>query len=148
MSRLQPTYAGRIALWLLAGASSLALGCSDGRPERVAVSGVVKIDGAPLTDGFITLIPAKGRSSFGDIDKQGRFTLTTYEPGDGVPVGVLKVEVVGRESLSETQARWLAPKKYADRSTSELEVEITEPTDTLEINLSWDGGKPFIETDT
>lgn len=148
MIRFQATLGCRGALWLWAGFASLSVGCGDGRPERVAVSGVVKIDGAPLTDGFITLIPPKGRSSFGDIDDQGRFTLTTYEPGDGVPIGTLKVEVVGRKSLSETQARWLAPKKYADRSTSELEVEITEPTDSLEINLSWDGGKPFIETDS
>jgi hypothetical protein len=147
MSRPQSSSAGTVTFWLVTAASALSLGCSDGRPERVAVSGVVKIDGVPLRDGFITLVPAKGRSSFGDIDDQGRFTLTTYEPGDGAPIGVAKVEVVGRESLSETQARWLAPKKYADRSTSELEVEITEPTDGLEINLSWDGGKPFVETD-
>lgn len=148
MSFPPASYGCNAAIWLLAGVASLSLGCSDGRPERVPVSGVVKIDGAPLADGFITLIPPKGRSSFGEIDEQGRFTLTTYEPGDGVPVGTMKVEVVGRKSLSETQAQWLAPKKYADRSTSELEVEITEPTDSLEINLTWDGGKPFIETDS
>lgn len=147
MSHLNAKIGHRTILWLLMGASALIVGCSDGRPERVPVSGVVKIDGVPLTNGFITLVPPKGRNSHGNIDDQGRFTLMTYEPGDGATVGTLKVEVVGRESLSETQARWLAPKKYADRTTSELEVEITKPTDSLVIDLTWEGGKPFIETD-
>lgn len=147
MSHHSFTYARRAAFCLLIGLSPLTIGCSDGRPERVPVSGVVKIDGVPLTQGSITFLPAKGRVSFGQLDDQGRFELMTYEPGDGAPLGVSKVAVAGRESLSETQARWLAPKKYSEHATSDLEVDITGPTDDLVIDLTWDGGKPFIETD-
>jgi hypothetical protein len=147
MSHLAHAQARRAVFCLLIGLSPLTVGCSDGRPERVPVSGVVKIDGVPLTQGSITFLPTKGRVSFGQLDDQGRFELMTYEPGDGAPLGMSKVAVAGRESLSETQARWLAPKKYSEHATSELEVDITGPTDDLVIDLTWDGGKPFIETD-
>jgi hypothetical protein len=47
--------------------------------------------------------------------------------------------------LGASANRWHAPKKYIDHATSGLTVEISEPTDSLVINLSWDGGKPFVE---
>ena len=56
-----------------------------------------------------------------------------------------RVEVDGSESLSATQLKWHAPKKYFRYRTSELTQEITGPTDSLVINLTWDGGKPFVE---
>ena len=34
---------------------------------------------------------------------------------------------------------WHAPKKYAQPSSSGLSVEITEATDSLLVELSWDG---------
>jgi hypothetical protein len=37
------------------------------------------------------------------------------------------------------------PKKYGDSTTAGLEIEVNEPTDSLEINLTWDGGQPFVE---
>ena len=137
----------RVVVWGLIAASALSLGCGDGRPERVPVSGTVRIDGAPLTMGVINFVPANGRRATGDIDEQGRFSVFTYERGDGAPLGTHKVEVSSREGLSETQTRWHTPQKYASHKTSGIEVEITEATDDLAIDLTWDGGKPFIQTD-
>jgi len=122
-------------------------GCDDGRPERVAVSGQVLIDGKPLTRGFVRFVPTGARPASGEIAPDGRFTLMTFEPGDGAVTGTHAVSVIAVEQLNDTTRRWHAPKKYADPKTSRLTTTIDGPTDSLLIELTWDGGKPFVETD-
>lgn len=127
-------------------ALSVASGCGDGRPKRVPVSGQVLIDSQPLGFGIISFVPENDRPSTARLDKQGRFTMSCFEPGDGVIVGRHAVEIVAREPVGADRLKWHAPKKYADAGTSGLSEEITEPTDTLIIKLTWDGQKgPFIE---
>jgi hypothetical protein len=121
-------------------------GCGDGLPRRVPVSGKVLIDGRPLKFGFVRFIPSGARPSGGKLDAEGRFTLTCFEGNDGAVPGKHRVEVAASETLSATKVRWHAPKKYNDFGTSGLEQEITEPTDSVVIALSWQGGKPFEET--
>ena len=132
----------------VATAAMLAVtaGCGDGRPDRVPVSGQVLIDGKPLGVGFIRLIPENARAAWARIGADGRFTLSTFEEGDGAVPGAHPVVVRAGEALSPTQVKWHAPKKYANVQTSRLTVTITGPTDSLVIELSWDGGKPFVET--
>ncbi|MBN2216968.1 MAG: hypothetical protein JW719_06300 [Pirellulales bacterium] len=122
-------------------------GCGDGRPERVAVSGQVLIDGKPLTHGFISMVPKGARPASGTIGPDGRFIMTTFECGDGTVLGTHAVSVMAGETLSETATRWHAPKKYADPNTSGLVETVDGPTDSLVIKLTWGGGKPFIERD-
>lgn len=133
---------GLLALLPLAGA---LVGCSDGRPERLEVSGQVLIDGEPLTYGTIRFVPKGARPSNGKLDANGRFTLTCYGDADGVVPGTHQVQVNAAESISGTKNFWHAPKKYARYRTSPLTQEITESTDSLVIELTWDGGKPFME---
>ncbi|TWU20788.1 hypothetical protein [Bythopirellula polymerisocia] len=132
-----------LALALLLGWT--VVGCSDGRPQRVVVSGQVLIDDKPLAGGNIKFVPDGARPSMGTIDEEGHYKLTCFEVGDGAIPGKHRVEIVSNEILSQTAVRWCAPKKYASFLTSGLEVEISEPTDSLEIHLTWDGGKPFME---
>lgn len=120
-------------------------GCSDGRPVRVTVSGQVLIDGQPLTVGNIKFVPEGARPSSSKIDSEGRFTLTCYDGDDGVVPGKHRAQVSAVEVLGPSKVRWHAPQKYADFRTSELEYEITEPTDDLKIELTWDGGAPFVQ---
>ena len=122
-------------------------GCGDGRPRRVPVSGQVLIDGEPLTHGQIRLTPADARPATAEIGPDGRFTLTTFDEGDGVVPGVHPVAVAANEYLSETRQRWHAPKKYAHPTTSGLTATIDGPNDSLVITLSWEGGKTFVEED-
>ncbi len=121
------------------------IGCGDGRPERKLVSGQVLIDGKPLTHGFVRFVPKNARPSQAELDESGRFTLSSYGAADGVVPGVHKVEVNGAEYLSSTEVLWHAPKKYSSFRFSPLTQEITDANDSLVINLSWDGGKPFKE---
>jgi hypothetical protein len=58
---------------------------------------------------------------------------------------VHQVEVDASESLSSTKVKWHAPKKYFRYTTSGLTQKIGESTDSLVIELTWDGGKPFVE---
>jgi hypothetical protein len=122
------------------------LGCSDGRPERVPVSGQVLIDGQPLTHGYVQFAPADSRASTGALDSSGHFTLTCFEPGDGAVTGKHKVTVMSQEPIGQETIKWHAPKMYANPNESGLEQEITGPTDSIKIELTWGGAKgPIVE---
>lgn len=125
--------------------TSLMVGCGDGRPRRVPVSGRVTIDGQPLTKGVVRLIPENARPATGEVDSEGRYTLTTFEPGDGVIPGPCKVAVIASEMISNNAQRWHAPKLYADAERSGLTADIAEATDALDFELTWAGGRPFVE---
>jgi hypothetical protein len=132
--------------FLLVGlAIASAAGCSDAKPERVPISGTVLIDGQPVDRGSVMFVNGQTRPAMSVIDKDGRFQLTCFQPGDGAVLGKHKVKVTVSEGIDEHSMRWFAPKKYADENTSGLEVEVTEPRDDMKIELTWDGGKPFVE---
>jgi len=124
---------------------AIFVGCGSDRPDRVPVSGQVLIDGQPLGGGTIRLYPASARPATARIGPDGRFTLKTFETGDGAVLGTHPVTVASIEEFSDTKRRWLVPKKYADPGTSGLTATIDDATDSLIIELTWDGGKPFIE---
>lgn len=121
-------------------------GCGDGRPTRVPVSGHVLIDGKPLTYGYVEFTIANSRPAMGNVDKDGHFFLTCFDPGDGAVIGKHRVAVVAREPINQETTKWHAPEKYADPASSGITQEITCPTDSVTINLTWDGKPgPFIE---
>jgi hypothetical protein len=138
--------ARKLFLTIIASVAALS-GCGDGRPSRVPISGQVLIDGQPLKFGSVRFIPAGGRASYGELNQEGRFALTCYDQDDGALVGKHRVEVAAAEPLGPIKRKWHAPKKYANYATSPLEQEITAANDSITIKLSWDGGKPFVETD-
>lgn len=121
------------------------VGCSDGLPERVPVSGVVLIDGKPLSQGSIQVIPQGDRPAGGSIGSDGTFTLSSYKRNDGVVPGTHLVTVQATKQLSPRETLWMTPKKYGNASTSGLKITVTKPTDDLKIELSWDGKQPFVE---
>lgn len=135
----------RILATILLATLCVALGCGDGRPDRVPVSGRVLIDGKPLAFGNLMFVPEEGRTSYGKVDADGRFVLSCFEEADGAVVGSHKIAVIATEQLSPQRIRWHAPRKLADVRTSGLRETITGPTDNLVINLSWDGEREFVE---
>ena len=126
---------------ILAAVASCA-GCDDGKPGLVPVSGQVLIDGKPLDFGFVRFAAPNARPAMGRLDADGRFTLTCYTEGDGAVVGTHRVAVMAHEPTSGEQIKWHAPKKYANYATSGLTQEITKPTDSLVIELSWGDERP------
>ena len=143
----QRRYATLLLTHLVLAALLLLPGCGPGRPARVPVSGTITIDGRPLEHGFVRFHPKENRAAQGEVGPGGRFTLTTYEPGDGCVLGKHRVSVIAREILGPAAQRWHAPKKYISPGSSDLEVEITGPADDVKISLSWgDQDGPFVET--
>lgn len=125
-----------------------ASGCRAKGPRPVRVSGMVLIDGKPLTSGFIRVVPESGRPSSGRIGADGRFTLGCFGKDDGCVLGTHKVEIQALEDLSPTSRKWLAPKKYATIGASGLTATIDQATDALRIELTWAGSPesgPFVE---
>ncbi len=126
---------------------SIMAGCSDGRPLRVPVSGRVMIDGKPVEYGFVQILPENDRPAIGKLGPGGKFVLGTFEDDDGCVLGNHKVTVIANESegFAGKAQRWHAPKKYINPASSNLRVEITKATNDLLIELTWEGGKPFVE---
>jgi len=84
----------------------------------------------------------------GPLDASGHFSLTCFTPNDGALLGKHKVQVYATEAVSEYLTRIHAPKKYGSIATSGITKEITGPTDSLVIELTWKGnapGKPYEE---
>lgn len=116
----------------------VAAGCGDGRPRIVPTSGVVLMNGKPLTGhaGFVRVVPAGARSATGRIDPaDGRFSLTTYEAGDGCVEGTHPAAVIVNTTIGGTRLVWITPERYGDDKTSGLTVNITGEKADIELRL-------------
>ena len=125
-----------LALLLIAGV--LVSGCGPRQEPVYPVSGQVLWSGKPLADAVVVLHPEDGtrRSLTAWTDASGRFQLTTYQPGDGAPVGTYLVTVEYRDLVQEGDERVRhgpnrLPACYAKPETSGLRCEVTAGTNTL-----------------
>ena len=129
------------SVWI-AFALVLLVGCSGGNPNLTVVSGVVKANGEPVTEGEIMFYPTGGRPAISQIGPDGRYELTSFKRGDGVPPGTHKVTIssystngnnapaptdINEETMADYREQkivWLIPQKYSERSTSTLTAEV------------------------
>lgn len=125
--------------------------CNRG-PHMVPVKGEVLLDGKPVEGAAVLFTPeAGGRPADGVTDKDGKFSLQTYEPGDGAPVGKYKVAIVGMrmtgiqataDGLSgevdpgKVREIWFVPKKYSTPESSGLEAEVKRGLTPLKFELA------------
>ena len=116
-------------------------GCGRG-PQVVPVSGVVEVDGVPLKSGAITVVPDDGRAASGTIGTDGRFTLTTFVPGDGALLGRHRVVVTAHEDIGRMKLRWLVPAACRDIASTPLVLEVKGRTSDARVSISTDG-KPL-----
>lgn len=102
----------------------LAAGCGGGRTARVEGQ-VVWEDGKPAKElsGYQveSSVPGGKSSARGDIDAEGHFVLSTFEPGDGAEPGTHKVVIspVPRAEF-EPAPKVKLPSRYAKPETSGL----------------------------
>jgi hypothetical protein len=132
----------------LLGAMILAAaltGCGRGpaRPAVFPAGGIVRYQGHPLSGAQVSfLVPGVPRLSTGITDEQGRFTLTTFEPGDGAVAGdqVVIVSLPRERAKSDSEQDYAAAMqalrkpvaqrrgpaaKYANPATSGLRETVT-----------------------
>jgi hypothetical protein len=129
------------ALALLGGLVAAAAGC-DGGPKIVKVSGVATHQGKPMPNLRLNFQPEKGRPSWGDTDENGRFTLEYDAQNKGALVGKHTVSAAYRAATPDEEMAGKVPPavrivtvKYGDMLNSPLKVEITGPTDNLELKF-------------
>jgi hypothetical protein len=127
----------RIVIACLAGLGLWA-GCSGDSSGRYAISGTVKLDGAPLDKGNISFQPVEGGlTSSGAVISQGEYSI----PRDkGLPVGKYRVEInaAGAGGGNPTAAdaapgdappppKELIPAEWNESSTHTIEVKKEGP---------------------
>jgi hypothetical protein len=118
-----------------------AVGCSKG-PNVVKVSGVATHKGQPVPNLRLNFQPDVGRPSWGDTDENGRFTLEYDAQNKGALVGKHTVSAVYQARTPEEEMSGKVPAlakavlaKYGDTMNSPLKVDITGPTDNLEVKF-------------
>ncbi len=121
-------------------------GCGNGatRQDTVPVTGLVTYNGEPVEGATVVFGAASGqdRPATGTTDGSGRFTLTTYERGDGAIAGeftvaISKTETVGGMTEDEEHAAIEAgeeikpaetvdhlPERYKDGTQSGLTADV------------------------
>jgi hypothetical protein len=102
-------------------------GCGSGSPiGLVAVSGTVTYNGQALNKGTITFMPTSGtNSSTGEI-VDGKYSLSTFKKGDGVPPGQYQVAIASWETepTMDTPGVRAIPEKYFDAKQSGLTATV------------------------
>jgi hypothetical protein len=131
--------------FLVAVSTIHLLGCGSGdewtanRPKVYRARGVVKMDGKPLDDATVVYhSQSHDLSAQGVTDKDGNFTLTTFNEKDGAVEGKHKVVITKRtyekkktkyDSPTESSVALipidLLPSKYSLSTTTDVEVEVS-----------------------
>lgn len=129
--------------------------------KTVPVSGLVTLDGKPVTDATVTFqAPAVGAdgkpvpSAVGKTDSSGRYQLTTYRPNDGAApatylVSILKVETPkietptggeyvppeAKKDVKPVKPTFLVPEKYSVPGTSGLSGTVKDGKNDIPFEL-------------
>jgi hypothetical protein len=121
---------------------SFITGCGDGNPKTYPVDGrVIFEDGKVAEIGTVEFRMNQDENRIiarGVIRKDGSFSMSTFEPGDGAVEGkhqAIVQQMVISEGLGPSHQHGpRVPKKYADYSTSGLQVEV-KPIEKNQITI-------------
>lgn len=100
-------------LYIFSLFGAVLLGCTDAGEGRVdqkpthKVSGTITMAGGPVINATVTFSPKQGQPpALGKTDSSGKYTLTTYDAGDGAVEGeyVVLVSKSGASSASAPSA--------------------------------------------
>ena len=107
----------------------IAGGC--GRPTMAKVSGTVTSQGKPVADAIVQFLPANRPGAGCRTDASGKYSLTTFKPGDGAYLGPCKVVVMPfvpgldpDKPAPPPKPRPDIPVKYRDSSTTPFKADV------------------------
>jgi hypothetical protein len=106
------------------------------------VTGAISLnDGSPLTKGLIIFERVDDGptvTSRGEIQPDGRYSLSTDETGDGAPVGRYKVVINPLDTSDVPDEQKVLPfdVKHLNIETSELEFEVRPQANVIDIKLA------------
>ena len=155
---------GRCVLAVICG---VTLGCGGGnsRPATVAVSGSVMYDGKPVEGAEVVFWGKNApKDASGVTDKDGKFTLSMFEPNDGCLPGENVVVITKKDSsaaapvitpdqmLNDPTAmakaaaqqsknkssgpKSLIPEKYSSKSSSPLKADVSATNNSFPFTLT------------
>jgi hypothetical protein len=123
---------------ILAGCSSEQRGGP--RMATYPVTGIVTVDGKPAAQLTVECHPEPGAQLKHEVatltDDQGKFSIATYEAGDGIPEGSYKLAFIWIEPGIAARDRLKGA--YADKKKSTHTVTVVkgQPTDLGTIELT------------
>jgi hypothetical protein len=126
----------------LAVAAGLALGLAGCAGGKIPVSGTVSLDdGTPLPKGLVVFERHEGGppvTARGAVGPDGRYSLSTERPGDGVPPGRYRVLVnpLDLSDVPDEQKDLPFDVKYTRFATSGLEFEVKSGPNEFPIRLA------------
>ncbi|MBX3432547.1 MAG: carboxypeptidase regulatory-like domain-containing protein [Pirellulales bacterium] len=114
----------------------VAAGCG-GRNTGKVTGRVIGPDGAPLVRARVTAAPVgEGKTVYGTTDAEGRYSLSTGNPDEGVPAGEYRVGVVEDLGDPELHKQPTIPRRYGNPAMSGIGFEVAAgESKTLEITL-------------
>jgi hypothetical protein len=110
------------------------LGCAKSEPERLSVhpvSGQITLNGKPAAGATIVFHPQTkidAPAPRANADKNGNFSVTTFNTADGAPAGEYVVTIDWRQTVHKdgdyVAGPSLVPAKYQQAKTSDLKVRV------------------------
>ena len=128
-------------------------GCGSNRPPLGKVEGTVLFDGEPIKSGTIIFAVAGTRDAYGIIVDGAIRNVTTFDEGDGAPVGEAQIAVIVlQDSASPTSTPshdaspgsstilggqgFAIPTRYVNLETSGLTATINKGVNTINLELT------------
>jgi hypothetical protein len=121
----------RFRFWVLI--VCILAGCNRSKPELIPVRGNVLFQGKPIPRAEIVLHPqfeGPGWMPVATVAEDGSFAVSTKQDGDGALPGKYKVTLSWHpRARDDNPGPNLLPARYADVSTSDLELQVGAATD-------------------
>jgi hypothetical protein len=134
--RARMAKAQSICVGMFASIATLATsGCGESHVPVFPVSGRITYLGRPPVGAQVVLHPVNSSQTsgvvpVGVVNKDGSFTVTAYEPGDGAPPGDYVATVQWFKIVNDTGGAGpgpnVLPAKYARPDTSPIRVSVKE----------------------
>ncbi len=114
------------------------------RPQTIKVQGKVSYNGQPVTKGTITFQSDGGQTATGQIQPDGTYQLSTFDPNDGAVAGHHQVMIIANDgdptlmpgsSPGYKVPKDLVPKKYGDVKTSQLDATVAADKKDYDFDL-------------
>ncbi|MBN2292395.1 MAG: hypothetical protein JXM70_08220 [Pirellulales bacterium] len=129
-----------LGIFVIATLTATLVGC--GRSDRLplnTVEGTVSCRGKPAEGVFVVFHPENPSEKMRKLRPaattraEGKFKLSTYGPGDGIPAGEYRVTAIWRGESEGNETDRLQG-RYADPSTTPLKITI-DPANLQPVNF-------------
>jgi hypothetical protein len=127
-----------VSLFVLAALSVTSCG-HEVKQTFFPVKGSAFCEGKPAAGAILSFHrvgdPDKTNLPHATVQKDGTFSVTSINKGDGAPPGKYQVTVIWRKKKSSSgdeEAEWMLPLRYLTAETSGIEVEIKSAPTELE----------------